>query len=287
MVLDTGWEDKFQNWMATSITRNQFPLNFLMKEILIRFFFSKIIKSCHYFKAFISCLYVTIFPAFWWQENNILSRVWLWLIRRGLDWMAEFINTLYIHTVRDYRQYSTVALLHTFQFTIAHALGFSVFTSRILAMDFSQSHCNKNSHMKSSWHNLIPFLPSPLNHLLLPSPEHDAVLSTTVLYSVLLHPVFLLCPLITLGTDPMENTVFCSQECLFTCRLHRNECPSVACVCFAGMCLPSPCLAMGVYFTIFLFCSVFTSRLTSFLASIKLPVFFFMVFLLSRSRRPN
>jgi hypothetical protein len=67
--------------------------------------------------------------------------------------------TLYIHAVRDYRQYSDIAVLHTFQFTVAQALGFSVFTSRILATDLSQSHCNFNSHMKSSWYSLIPFLP--------------------------------------------------------------------------------------------------------------------------------
>jgi hypothetical protein len=53
--------------------------------------------------------------------------------------------------------------LHTFQFTVAHTLGFSVFTSCILAMDFSQSHCHFKSHMKSSFHSLIPFLPLSCN----------------------------------------------------------------------------------------------------------------------------
>jgi hypothetical protein len=47
------------------------------------------------------------------------------------DWIY---CTLYIHTVRDYRQYN--ATLHTSQFTVTHALGFSVYTSRILATDF-------------------------------------------------------------------------------------------------------------------------------------------------------
>jgi hypothetical protein len=37
---------------------------------------------------------------------------------------------------RDYRQYSAIADLHTLQFAVTHALGFSVFTSRILATDF-------------------------------------------------------------------------------------------------------------------------------------------------------
>jgi hypothetical protein len=50
-----------------------------------------------------------------------------------LDWMIGFIYTLYIHTTRDYRQYR--AILHNLQFTIAHILEFSVFTSRVLATD--------------------------------------------------------------------------------------------------------------------------------------------------------
>jgi hypothetical protein len=68
--------------------------------------------------------------------------------------------TLYIHKVRDYRHYNAIAILHTFQFTVTHALVFSVFTSRILATDLSQSHCHFKSHMKPSLHRLIPFLPS-------------------------------------------------------------------------------------------------------------------------------
>jgi hypothetical protein len=40
-----------------------------------------------------------------------------------------------IHTARNYRQCSTIAILHTLQFTVTHALGSSVFTSRILATD--------------------------------------------------------------------------------------------------------------------------------------------------------
>jgi hypothetical protein len=43
--------------------------------------------------------------------------------------------TLYSHTTQDYRQYSPIAILHTFQFTVTYALEFSVFTSRILPTD--------------------------------------------------------------------------------------------------------------------------------------------------------
>jgi hypothetical protein len=102
------------------------------------------------------------------------------------DWIY---CTLYIHTFRDYRRYSAIAILHTVQFTVAHALWFSVLTSCILATDVSQSRCNFRSHMKSSWHNRIPFLPFILNHLLLSSSELDTIPSrllhftTTVLYS--------------------------------------------------------------------------------------------------------
>jgi hypothetical protein len=73
--------------------------------------------------------------------------------------MIAFLNTIYIHTTRNYRQYSTIAIPRTFQFTVAHALGFSIFTSRILATDLSQSHCHFKSHMESSFHSLIHFFP--------------------------------------------------------------------------------------------------------------------------------
>jgi hypothetical protein len=54
------------------------------------------------------------------------------------DWIY---CTLCTNTTRDYRQYGAVAILHTFQLTVTHPLGFSVFTSRIVATDLSQSHC--------------------------------------------------------------------------------------------------------------------------------------------------
>jgi hypothetical protein len=88
------------------------------------------------------------------------------------DWIY---CTLYIYKVRDYRRYNTIFILHTLQFTVAHALGFPVFNSRILAKDLSQFHCNFKSHMKSPLHGLTPFLPFFLNHLLLPSPELDPI----------------------------------------------------------------------------------------------------------------
>jgi hypothetical protein len=58
---------------------------------------------------------------------------------------------LHIHS-----QYSAIADIHTFQFTAAQALGFSLSTSRLLATDFDtelpQSHTPSIIH-KSSLHN--------------------------------------------------------------------------------------------------------------------------------------
>jgi hypothetical protein len=125
--------------------------------------------------------------------------------------------TLYIHTVRDYRQYSAIADLHTLQFTPTHALGFSVFTSRILSTDLSQSHCYFNSHMKASWHSLIFFLQFLLNYFQLPSPE--------------------LCPIPILAawgplyiasrrTDRKHRFLYCCEG-VFTAPLHSNGCYSI------------------------------------------------------------
>jgi hypothetical protein len=83
---------------------------------------------------------------------------------------------LYIHTVRNCRQYSAIAILHTFQFNVTQVLGFSAFISRILATGLSQSHCKFKPHVKSSCHSLIPSLPFLLSHLRLPSSELDPIL---------------------------------------------------------------------------------------------------------------
>jgi hypothetical protein len=92
------------------------------------------------------------------------SRLCAWLVRRVLDWMIEFIAPYTFTQLGTTCNYRVIAYLHTLQFTAAYALGFPVFTSRILATDLSQSHCRFKSHMKCSFHSLIPFL-SFCNHL--------------------------------------------------------------------------------------------------------------------------
>jgi hypothetical protein len=93
---------------------------------------------------------------------TVLCRVEVWRCVTykagfGLD---DWIYWHLIHSTRNKRQYSAIADLHTSQFvTHTHTLGFSVFTSRILATDSLQFHCHFKSHMKSSFRSLIPFLP--------------------------------------------------------------------------------------------------------------------------------
>jgi hypothetical protein len=149
-------------------------------------------RSRHgYLSAFIMCLCVGSGLAMGWSlVQGVLPTVLGWRnwseTKRFTDALCSKVGATgiknkkdkYIHTVQDYRQYSTIAILYTLHFTVAHKLRFSVFTSRILATDFSQSHSYFNSHMKSSWHSLIHFLPFHLNYLRLPYPELDPILSS-------------------------------------------------------------------------------------------------------------
>jgi hypothetical protein len=50
-----------------------------------------------------------------------------------LDWMIRFIDNLYTQAITG--NYSAITDLHTLQFTVTYALGFSVFISRIVATD--------------------------------------------------------------------------------------------------------------------------------------------------------
>jgi hypothetical protein len=114
------------------------------------------------------------------------------------DWIC---CTLFTHTqLGTTGNYSAIAILHTLQFTVTHTLGFAVFTSPILATDLSQSHFK--SHMKSSTHSLIPFFSLFYN---CQSRRFDSIqflisrqagISELDYFSLLLRPVFCLCPFV-------------------------------------------------------------------------------------------
>jgi hypothetical protein len=81
--------------------------------------------------------------------------------------------------------YNAISILHTLQFTVTHALGFSVFTSRILATDFiSVSRSLRITHEvffapHNSFVTIILQLPTQFNSRQAGVPELDSSLSTT------------------------------------------------------------------------------------------------------------
>jgi hypothetical protein len=121
-----------------------------------------------------------------------------------------------------------------FQFTAAHTLEFSICSSRILATDLSQSHCNFTSHMQPSFPSLIPFLPFLLDHLRLPSPELNSI---PLLPSSISWPAdvpklnsshhcsgHLLCPFISSRHGTQENSLYCWRG-VFIVPLSSNRRP--------------------------------------------------------------
>jgi hypothetical protein len=67
--------------------------------------------------------------------------------------MIGFIGTWFT-VFLNYNQYNTIADLHKLQFTVAHALGFSVFTSRLLGTDLNTETSTSN-HYEASCHFLF------------------------------------------------------------------------------------------------------------------------------------
>jgi hypothetical protein len=166
------------------------------------------------------------------------------------DWIY---CTLCIHTTWDYRQYSATAILHTFQFTVAHSLGFSVLTSCILVVDLSQSHCHFKSHMKSSFPSLIPFLPLFCNCQLssiplLPSsyPSRLASRNSTRLLLYAAKHFFIT----TLHRPCRKTAASVVKEACLLIHCLAVDVLLLHALAPAGMYLQSCCLAMGIHVTI-------------------------------------
>jgi hypothetical protein len=159
-----------------------------------------------------------------------MSRVG-WLIRLAFGLDDWIYCALYIHTVRDYRQHSAIVILRTFQFTVPHALRFSVLTSRILATDVSQSHWHFKSKVKSSCHSLIPFF--PFLKLLIPKTRLDYsrllfYIQSTLLLLLMACRTFLIT---TLHGPHGRHRLLLSRMCV-------------------GMFSPPRCLAMDIHITV-------------------------------------
>jgi hypothetical protein len=103
-------------------------------------------ESCHLlFNKIYNYLYCTVLIHAFQIKGNIIIRLFLysvaiwggggaWITTRLLDWIIGFIDTLYIQ-LGTTGNYTANTNLHTLQFTVTHALEFSVFNSRIMATD--------------------------------------------------------------------------------------------------------------------------------------------------------
>jgi hypothetical protein len=103
--------------------------------------------------------------------------------------MTGFISTSFTIS-RNHTYYSVIADLQNLQFTIAHALGFSVSSSRPLAADLNTETSTSNRHevflpflVRSPWYlgtQLKTFLDCKQTHVVLPLQGQHSKHSSTV-----------------------------------------------------------------------------------------------------------
>jgi hypothetical protein len=152
---------------------------------------------------------------------TLLSRVrgyaWRIITSSGSD---DWIYWCFYTVTLSYNQYSAIADLHTLQFTVAHALGFSVSTSHILATDLNTGTITSNHYENTCY-----------------------VLSRIRVYWFATGH----------GADHIEDSYCCHARlsgrvftacCIATrtARTHSEHC--FHCCVFIGTCLRSRCLAM-------------------------------------------
>jgi hypothetical protein len=130
----------------------------------------------------------------------------------------------------NYNQYSAVTDLHTFKFTIAHALGFSLSTSRLLATDLNIETITSNHY-----EDFLPFiLQSPWNA---DSPELDPVLQFC-----LQSPWFLTLYLSVLICTQLISSQLQTHTCYIDAaqtRITQNTCHVITthCCCVTSLCV--------------------------------------------------
>jgi hypothetical protein len=110
--------------------------NFLKSGKIINYWRKTINDGASYYaECEISCVITSVsFKLHSGMKYLILSRVLVTIDGVWISWL----NLLHLYTqLGTTGNYSAIADLNTSQFTVTHALGFSVFTSRILATDFN------------------------------------------------------------------------------------------------------------------------------------------------------
>jgi hypothetical protein len=120
-------------------------------------------STSFFFQKTVYCMWGTVIPCLWTREER---DIWIWIAACTCTLsQSESILNLIIHSychdlwvcvaidgvwigwldllthsytpLATINNYGATADLHTLQFTVTHTLGFSVFTSRILATDFN------------------------------------------------------------------------------------------------------------------------------------------------------